>query len=637
RDTVPAHVAEAVHTALQKLPADRFPSAAEFGRALEQPGYRTVTRVRATKPPDSGAGARLTRWKLALGSLALGLGVLAAWGWLRPTANPGARVAWQLPVSIADSTPLRSGFSLSDDGASLVYGAGRFGSRRIWLRRADVMAPTPIGGTEDGFYPAISPDGRRVAFYKSGRIYLVPVEGGKATMVADSVLLFDQPDWMDDDHLVFANMRGLERVDVRGGGREPVTHLDSAAGEGMHLQPSVLPGGAGIVFTIQPANDISPAASRIGVTMPGSGHSILMPGTFARYARPGHLLVVRADGVVVAVPFDVSARRVTGPARTVVSGLTVGAFSGRRLALSSSGRVAFLMGDQRPISDLVRVLRNGQATPVDTGWAESFISVAASPDGRRVAVGLRTVTTEEIQVRDLATGGFTRIALPGSQLRDPSFSRDGRTIIFTELATTRLVIHRVTPGSSAPPEQLLKLTDPPLGPALSPDGRTLYYGTFRGSAEDIFALSLDTPGSRPRPLLATAAQERYPVPSSDGRWVAYFSDEPGRPELFVRSADVTRTERWQVSRSGVARGVPPRWSRDGRELFYFSRDSLVAARVAPGDAFGIVTQTALFSTAPYTGFDVLPGGGFLMIRPRPLGPGAQQLIMLEHWNAGAGR
>jgi tRNA A-37 threonylcarbamoyl transferase component Bud32 len=633
RDTVPSHVSEAVHTALQKLPADRFPSAAEFGRALEQPGYRTITSVSATDRPDRAAGARLTRWNLVLGGLALGLGVLAAWGWLRPAADSGPRVAWQLPVPIPDSARLSTGFSLSDDGSFLVYGGGGPANQRLWLRRAEATKPTPIEGTEEGTYPTISPDGRRVAFRRSGGIYLVPAGGGQATLVADSVLLSDQPAWLDDDHLVFANMRGLERVDVRGGGREPVTHLDSAAGDGLHLRPSVLPGGAGIVFAIQPANDFSPAASRIAVTKPGGGHSILMPGIAACYAHPGHLLVVRADGVVVAVPFDISARRVTGPARTVVSGLTVAAFSARRLAVSPSGRMAFLMGNPVTLSDIVRVLRNGQATPVDTGWAESFVSVAASPDGHRVAAGLITLTTEEIQVRDLATGGFTRIALPGSQLRGPSFSRDGRTIIFTELATTRLLIRRVTPGSSAPPEQLLKLTDPPLGPALSPDGRTLYYGTFRGSAEDIFALSLDTPGSRPRPLLATAARERYPVPSPDGRWLAYFSDESGRSELFVRSADVTRTERWQVSRSGVARAIPPRWSRDGRELFYFSRDSLIAARVAPGDAFGIVNQVTLFSTAPYTGFDVLPGGGFLMIRPRSLGPGAQQLMLLEHWNA----
>jgi hypothetical protein len=131
--------------------------------------------------------------------------------------------------------------------------------------------------------------------------------------------------------------------------------------------------------------------------------------------------------------------------------------------------------------------------------------------------------------------------------------------------------------------------------------------------------------------------ERNPVPSPDGRWLAYISDESGQVELFVRSTDTVRNERWQVSRSGAALSVPPRWSRDGREVFYVSRDSLIAARVDPDSAFRVVDRTALFPMVPYSGFDVLPAGGFLMIRSRALGSATQQLMILEHWNVGDGR
>jgi eukaryotic-like serine/threonine-protein kinase len=264
--------------------------------------------------------------------------------------------------------------------------------------------------------------------------------------------------------------------------------------------------------------------------------------------------------------------------------------------------------------------------------------IAVSPDGRRVAAGIRTGSSEEIRVRDLVTGGFARVDIPGLQLRGPSFSPDGRTILFSGLSPTRLAIYRVQPGSAAPPEAVLTLRDPPTSATLSPNGRTLYYGTFRGSAGDLFAYALDRPGAQPVAITTTAARERAPVPSPDGRWLAYLSEDAGRGELFVRSANLERTDRWQVSRTGVPMlGPRPRWSRDGRELFYISRDSLVAARIAPGDAFTIAQQRTLFPTVAYTGFDVLPGGGFLMIRKRPLDPSAQQLMLLEHWNAGAGR
>jgi serine/threonine protein kinase/Tol biopolymer transport system component len=632
RDTVPHHVAEAVHTALQKLPADRFESAAELARALQDPGFHATASIPAVERTDYRT-RKLIPVVLVLGIIAIGLGALAAWGWLRPPPESVPRVAWQFPVSIPDSAPLTSAFSLSDDGATLVYGGGRPGSQRIWLRRADATTPTPIEGTEDGVSPALSPDGRRVSFLRSGRLYLVPVEGGKATMVADSIILNTQAVWLDDNHLVFANQGGLERVDVRGGEREPVTHLDSVAGDGLHTRPSILPGG-GVVFSLWPANDASPTASRIAVTNTGGGHSILMPGVIARYAHPGHLLVLHADGVLLAVPFDVTARRVTGSARTVATGLVVAAYGIPGVAVSPSGRIAFVTGNPLSVSDLMRVQRNGQATPVDTDWAQAFGSVAISPDGRRVAVSLRTLTSEEIQVRDLVTGGIIRITLPGIQLRGPSFSPDGASIVFSGLATTLMGVYRVAPGSSSPPELLLQLADLPSGPALSPDGRTLYYHTSRGSASDLFAQPLDSLGTPPHPMLATPAKERSPVPSPDGRWLAYNSDESGRDEVFIRSADPRRTERWQVSRSG-GRPSPPRWSRDGRELFYVSRDSLVAARVAPGEEFAIVGQTTLFSMAPYLGFDVMPGGGFMMVRPRQTDPGAQQLMMLEQWNAGS--
>jgi Tol biopolymer transport system component len=631
---VPPHVSQAVHTALQKLPADRFPSAAEFGRALENPGSG-ITSVGVSERPEREAGWKPTRRDLALGGLALALGALAAWGWLRPVPEPVPRVAWVLPVPLPDSAPLTTGMSLSQDGSLLVYSGGQPGRQRIWVRPAGAALPTPIEGSEGGEVPAVSPDGRRVAFHRSGLIYVVPIEGGEATQVADSVVFRNAPAWLDDNHLVFANQGGLERVDVRGGARERVTRVDSMAGEGVHGSPSVLPGGRGVVFTVQPAGADDLSRDRIAVTEPGGRHLALIAGARAHYAHPGHLLVLRADGVLVAVPFDVPRRRVTGSAHTIASGLTVARFS-RRFAVSASGRVAFVRGAGLARSDLVRVLPNGRATPVDTGWVEDFASISVSPDGRRVAAGLRTLSSEEIQVRDLVTGGFARIDLRGFQLRNPVFSPDGATIIFSGLSATQLGIYRVAPGSSAAPEQLLRLTDPPSSVRLSPDGRTLYYNTYIGAAGDLFAYALDLPGSQLRTIVATPAIERYAVPSPDGQWLAYISDESGRGEVFVRSANLSRTERWQVSRTGVSLVAnPPRWARDGRELFYVSRDSLIAAHVAPGEAFAIAEHRMLFSMAPYTGFDVLPGGGFLMIRNRPSDPRAQRLMLLEDWKAGA--
>jgi serine/threonine-protein kinase len=631
RDTVPAHVAEAVHTAMQKLPADRFDSAAEFARSLQDPGFHATGAIRAIE--GTGQPARkLTPAMMALGGIAIGLAALAAWGWFRPEPAGLPKVSWRLPVPIPESEPITTSgqLSLSHDGALLVFGAGVPGHLQLWLRRADAPTPQPIEGTEGGYKPALSPDGRRVAFRRANRLWVVPIEGGNATMVTDSFLINSQPAWIDDQNLVFANITGLERVSVGGENRESVTRI--AAGEGWHLRPNVLPGGRGIVFTVAaPAGEERLEAHRIAVTGPGAGHSILMPGIEARYAHPGHLLVLRADGTLVAVPFDASARRASGSARTVATGLTVTNFAGSGFAVSPTGRLAFLSGSAFTVSDLVRVRRDGQATTMDSSWAANIVAVAASPAGRRIAVALLTGTAEEIQVRDLVTGGATRVAIPGTQVRGPSFSGDGKSLLFVSLASTQLAIYRIFPGTSGVPALLLKVNEQPAGPKLSPDGSTLYYSTMSGREGHHFAQPL-AGGAAPVKLFTTSGRMGEIEPSPDGRWLAYLAEESGQDQLFVRSADPARTDRWQVSRSRVTR-MTPRWSRDGRELFYMARDSLIAVRIAPGEDFAIASQRTLFSMVGYRpSFDVLSDAEFIMVRPRPLKPGSQQLIMMENWN-----
>jgi hypothetical protein len=448
--------------------------------------------------------------------------------------------------------------------------------------------------------------------------------------VADSVALLGQATWLDEDHLVFGNQRGLERVDIRDGSRESLTTVDSAAGEALHIFPSALPGGAGVVFVIRQAGAIDLTGDRIAVTRPEGGYAVLMPGLRAQYADPGHLIVLRADGVLAAVPFEVSTRTAAGPGRQVAASPLLASGLDRRFAVSRTGRLAFASGSV-PLRDLVQVTRDGRATPLDTAWAEPFTYVAVSPDGRRVAATFRTATSHPIQVRDLVTGGTSRISLPGIELRSPSFSPDG-ALVFVAFTSKEMSIYRQGPGAA--PERLAVVPDLPASPGVSPDGRTLYFSTFRGTRGDIFSLALDGRGAQPEPLIATTAKEANPAPSPDGRWLAYLSDETGRSELFVRAVGRGSGEQWQVSRSGANTSpVQPRWSRDGRELYYVVRDTLYAARVASGETFAVLAREALFPIASYVAYDVLADGSFLMIRTRPIDPAMRQLVMLEDWKA----
>jgi Tol biopolymer transport system component len=103
--------------------------------------------------------------------------------------------------------------------------------------------------------------------------------------------------------------------------------------------------------------------------------------------------------------------------------------------------------------------------------------------------------------------------------------------------------------------------------SFTPDGRELIYDAFNmdATARDIWILSVE--GSRqPRVLVGGPFVKNEGILSPDGRWLAYASNESGQASVFVRPFP-DGEGRWQIS---TGQGVEPRWSRDGRELFYRS-------------------------------------------------------------------
>jgi hypothetical protein len=127
-----------------------------------------------------------------------------------------------------------------------------------------------------------------------------------------------------------------------------------------------------------------------------------------------------------------------------------------------------------------------------------------------------------------------------------------------------------------------------------------------------------------------------PQVSPDGRWLAYQSDETGRFEIYVRPYPGVKSGRWQVSSSG---GTSPRFSPDGREIFYYDGGGLVS--VAFSAASGRPTRAApvrLFPIAVFGGrlgpdYEVAPDGRrFLFIVE---GQAAElprtHLVYVQHW------
>jgi eukaryotic-like serine/threonine-protein kinase len=313
RKSVPPHVAAALAQALEKLPADRFASARAFAEALVNPAF--VHGLTAAVP---GAGhapsprGRRTTWVLGATTALLAVALAGAFA-TRGEPDTAVRTPWLVDLGLPDSAGVQNGMALSDDGSVFVYG-GVDPDRQIWLRRAGMLTPVPIPGTTGGCCPALSPDGERVAFVRGRDVHVIPLGGGTSTLVGRGWgNTSDDVAWTVDGYLVGASATaGLIRVAEGGGAVSPFTTPDLAAGEGAHWSPRALPRGRGVLFSVTP-RDFDPLGIRIAVVGPdGGAHTVLMPGRVAAYAASGHLLVLRADGSLVAFPFDLASLRVTG-------------------------------------------------------------------------------------------------------------------------------------------------------------------------------------------------------------------------------------------------------------------------------------------------------------------------------------
>ena len=640
RRSVPPHVEGAVRTALEKLPADRFASAKELASALTTPSFRARTNWTGRR-----GRWRQRRTAIATGVVAIIALTAAAWAWTRAAGGVGRTDTlaatggrpWLATLAFPDSAPPVGTFALSPDGSRMVYVARGPHGTQLWVRDADALDPHPLPGTDSASHPAISPDGSQVAFLAGRSLRVVSPAGGPVTTVTDTLPTFSLIEWSDDDgHLFVSSRSGLMRVPLRGGPWEQVTTYDTAAGEVFHTGASALPGGKAILFVVVPRNYGDNAGFRIAVSDPATGrHRALLPGFWARYVDPGYLLVVRPDSTLVAVPFDPARRRITGAPVPLTAGVTVDEDAFPRIAVARTGQLVYATGGTGIARlSIAQVRRDGKESALlDSAWAGFVQGVAASPDGTHTAAAVE-IGTWDIEVQDLRTGATSQIAVPAEVASEPAFSADGRTIFFAANNANMGELYQATVGSASPPRRLVRDTVLNVNsPAPSPDGRTLYYVRFRGGRSDIYAHALDQPASADRAVIATAARERSPSPSPDGRWLAYDSDESGRREVYIRSTDPSRSERWQVSTAG---GTTPRWSKDGRELFYIDRDSLMAAETATGSEFAVRSRRALFSLAAFStrgrAYDVFPDG-FLMLERRDVGPARPRLVFIDRWPA----
>ena len=522
RRSIPPHVEAAVLTALAKLPADRFASAAQFGLALGNPAFVGTTTTRAVV---AVAPKRRNDREFLLGGLAVAALTLLAWQTLRPRAGAAAppitRFTLQYEFDGRISDAAGSPIAVSPDGSRIVYvGMDSSGANRwLYTRRLDDEAPVRIAGTRDAIAPFFSPDGSRIGFQQEGMIRHVGIAGGAVVTTAETPS--NSATWAPDSSVYFTLNTGIYRVPAAGGTPARVATADTTIGEALRW-PDALPDGSGVLLT----RVVSGGASTLAyLSLPdGKLHDLGQSGTYPRWVTGGYVAFIQSDGTLFAARFDRNDVRLVGVPVPIVGGIRLGPAAPGKLGLSRSGTVAFLGADGN-LRELVIAARSGGLT-VLPGPSQFYARPRFSPDGRRIAYQVLTVATSlgaDVWITDLATANASRITFDTAS-SDPTWTPEGRRLVYKGRRGT---LYRITVDGSGVVDSLLARPNRSTQELIvTPDGTSLLYRDSDPAGRtgaDVWLVRLDSADS-PRPILRTPFSERGIALSPDGKWLAFTSN-----------------------------------------------------------------------------------------------------------------
>jgi len=627
RHTIPVHVEAVVRKALEKLPADRFATAAEFAEAFDKPGSVMLPATPGALP---AAAAASPRQRLVRGAVMTGGALLAAvagallWRSFGPRAvlpvRPLVKFGIQLPREAEAGGATGSTIAFAPDGSRLVY----IGPGKLFVRGLDVLDPVPIPGSDGGTLPFFSPDGQFVGFKQNGHLARVAMAGGPVLPICDVHGETFGATWTRSDTILFASDSGLLDVPAAGGTARLVARPDS--GESF-AWPDVLPDGRHVLFT-----SVRGTALKLAILDRKTGvvTRTTQEGGYPRYVTAGYVVLTYGSGVVSAVPFDARRLAVTGSAVPMADGLQSNFNGDANLGVARSGDFAYQTSPTAG-SQVMIVDRHGNVRPAGTDTA-NYVWPRLSPDGKYVAIERYTSATQangDIWIIDLQQRTRTRVTFDTVSTW-PEWSPDGRLIYYARNGNSDFndfgALWRVPADGSGQPESLLTqgywapYTFERSGDAL------LYFGADSlGGNLEIRRLRLSgTPASQV--VLASGFSNLGPSFSPDGRWMTYQSNESGRYEVYVR-AYPGLGGKWQVSLEG---GSQPHWSADGREIFYRQGDQMLSAAVRTQPSFDVTGRSVLFSGVYDFGYDVTRDGQTFVFTQQVRGTD-QSLFVTLNW------
>ena len=645
RGSIPAHVDAVIRKALEKLPADRFGSVDDFGKALNEPGFRY--REVAVVGASGGAGGL---WNPLSMGLAVALLAVLAWTALRPA--PAA--APQRPIRTVISAPpaaapvlniLMPDIAITPDGGTVVYqSTAAIDGAEFSVRSMGELESIVLRGPERAISPFVSPDGQWVGFMQTAPVQLqrAPIGGGPPITITElQGGGLQGASWAADGTIYFGwqNAAGLSQVASSGGVPTPLTDPN---GNVNHSLPDALPNGAGVLYTIN-SSTIDPTNNQIAVLDLRSGEQrTLVTGTSGRYAASGHLVYVLA-GTLMAVSFDLDRLEVTSDPVPMLEGVALKGNGAASFAMSQTGSLVYITGTvaETTVRTVVWVDREGreQALPLPD---RLYSAPRLSPDGTRLAVVIAEDDgTDGLWVYDVGSAAGQRLT-QAQTLTTPVWTTDGH-IFYSAVpdGQSRAQIFSVPADGSAEAQQVLSqggiFGDYPT--AVTSDARSLIFTrVVELRHREIYRMSLDG-----EPVATAVLEGEFNRGSAevspDGRWMVYRSNQSGSMEVYVQPFPGPGPT-IPVSIGG---GANVAWSPDGSELIYRLEDRVMAVPFnADGGTPTLGRPVELFrgdyAAAPVGGvrmYHVAPDGRLLMLKDRGVGAGDDplppQVILVQNF------
>jgi Tol biopolymer transport system component len=496
----------------------------------------------------------------------------------------------ELTLGAPPGTELGSGdepldAAISPDERRVVFVATGAGVTMLWRRALDSGQAEALPGTEGAQLPSWSATGDAVLFFSTGRLRRLSLNDGAIADVAESPSPSGVTSIGDGSILLAPQSNGVIRR-VRDGAASDATALK--AGDRAHVFPLWTGVGNDFAYTA-----VSESGRRtVRLVHDGQERDLATTSGHGQIVN-GHLLLVR-DDVLLAQAIDESTGALAGSTSSLVNGVGVST-AGRSLFIASS-RLLLSAGASTRARALTWFDLTGMRRGT-IGEAGDFWQVRLSPDDRHVAITLVAplLRTRDIGIVPTATGTPAQpltFALAADS--DPVWSPDGRRIAFKSLQSGRPALYSKLAFEADAKDDTIVEAD-----ATPTDWRganIVAHVAGATSGQDVVAI--DQASHAQTQIAKSGFNDTDGRWSPDGSWIAYVSDESGRPDIYANRREGQRV---RVSFGGGSR---PRWSRDGRSLFFLRGVTIMRAALADSSPASFTPAVTVLDAPGIRDFDV---------------------------------